>query len=218
MQIGARRHAAQQARDECAAGSGGACDGASSATDRGNRCARRPATPAPACAPALRPHRAGPGADCSEPRASICCSSAPTPGGWTSMPRKSVSGRACAIAAVAAPMPKPISSTTGAVRPKIVGQIDRLFAVGNHVARRQFLQRPDLARGPCGRRAPHSCGCCAAAGNRRILVKSGGLQSPAVRTRPIAYRRQSAYAGFFAGAALCPSAIGHVLQPFCFAG
>ena len=39
------------------------------------------------------------------------------PGPCTSIPRKSSSGCACAIAAVVSPMPKPISSTRGARRP-----------------------------------------------------------------------------------------------------
>jgi hypothetical protein len=52
-----------------------------------------------------------------------CCSpirfnSAPTPGSCTSQHRKFFSGWSTAMCAVASPMPKPISSTVGATRPK----------------------------------------------------------------------------------------------------
>ena len=49
----------------------------------------------------------------------ISLSSAPTPGSWTSQPMKSVPGKVRAIWAVGPPMPKPISKTTGALRPKV---------------------------------------------------------------------------------------------------
>ena len=68
-------------------------------------------------APAPRPRRA---ARCAGWSARVRRSGAAgrrRPGGCTSTPRKSVPGRRWAIAAVASPMPKPISSTTGASRP-----------------------------------------------------------------------------------------------------
>jgi len=52
-----------------------------------------------------------------KPSSPMRLSKAPTPGVWTSMPRKSVSRRAAAICAVACPMPKPISTISGASRP-----------------------------------------------------------------------------------------------------
>jgi hypothetical protein len=59
------------------------------------------------------------------PRSPICLSSAPTPGSCTSQHRKSVSGSSAAMWAVASPMPKPISSTSGASRPKAAAKVQR---------------------------------------------------------------------------------------------
>ena len=72
------------------------------------------------------------------------CSSAPTPGGWTSMPMKSTCGAAAAIAAVALPMPKPISTTSGATRPNAAREVDRRGDERQHEARRQRRQRARL--------------------------------------------------------------------------
>ena len=94
-------------------------------------------------------------------------SSAPTPGSCTSQHRKLLSGSTPAMWAVASPMPKPISSTSGAARPNAAGASNGSGRVGQQETRAEFLERAGLAGGG-------AAGAAHVAADRRGWATSGG--------------------------------------------
>ena len=122
---------ARRAGARRAAGSGAACGAASCARGRERRRGRRRATPARSCARAPRPRRAGRCARCAgRPRRSAAAARRRRADG----PRcrgSRLRRRAAAIAAVALPMPKPISTTSGATRPNTAAKSTGRAANGN---------------------------------------------------------------------------------------
>ncbi len=84
-----------------------------------------------------------------------------------------MSGRAAAICAVASPMPKPISSTSGARATEDRRRIHRRSGIGQHEARAQLLQRTLLAAAHAtGAQhvAAQGAGGMRGAGRRRFVV------------------------------------------------
>ena len=96
---------------------GGACGAASCARGRGRTSRARPARPDRSGAPSTRPRRPSRTARWSRPSRPPAASASAMPGRQTSRASTSYAARAGARAAVASPMPEPISTTSGASRP-----------------------------------------------------------------------------------------------------